>query len=166
MSTQAEFLVIGGGMGGVSVAYELAHHGRVCLLEREEHLAFHSTGRSAAMFLETYGNELVRALTRGSREFYARPPEGFTPEPLITRRGALFLADDVHVAALRRHFAEVRPLIGNVQWLEGAGIDRLVPCLAPGRFVAGLYEPEGADFDVHAVHQGTFADSGRRAAWW
>ncbi len=153
MAATFDFLVIGGGMAGVSAAYELARDGRVCLLEREEHLAFHSTGRSAAMLLETYGNGPVRALTRASRGFYAAPPDGFAPEPLMSPRGALFLADEARLPALRDHFEAVRPLV-SVEWMQGAALSRLVPCLVPDRWVAGLFEPGGADLDVHAIHQG------------
>ena len=97
MATTCDFLVVGGGMGGVSAGAELSRDGKVVVLEREAQLAVHSTGRSAAIFMETYGNRPVRALTRGSRPFYEAPPAGFTEEPLLSRRGALILADaDAH----------------------------------------------------------------------
>lgn len=41
--------------------------GRVVLLEREAQPGYHSTGRSAALYTETYGNAVIRALTVGSR---------------------------------------------------------------------------------------------------
>ena len=68
-------IVIGGGIAGVSLAYELQADRRVGLLEMETHLAFHTTGRSAATFLETYGGAQIRALTTGSREFFENPPD-------------------------------------------------------------------------------------------
>ena len=66
--TQAlDAIIIGGGIAGTSVAYFLSHHARVLVLEREPHAGMHSTGRSAALFSETYGPPQVRALTRASR---------------------------------------------------------------------------------------------------
>ncbi|MCT7013896.1 FAD-binding oxidoreductase, partial [Salmonella enterica subsp. enterica serovar Saintpaul] len=65
----ADIIVIGAGMAGASVAYFLAPHARVLVLEREEHVGMHSTGRSAALFSETYGSAQVRALTRAARRF-------------------------------------------------------------------------------------------------
>ena len=59
----ADYLVIGGGIAGASVAHWLAPHGRVILLERESQPGYHSTGRSAALFMESYGTPQVRALT-------------------------------------------------------------------------------------------------------
>jgi D-arginine dehydrogenase len=149
-----DYLVVGGGMAGVSAGYELARHGSVCVLEREDQLAFHSTGRSAAMLLETYGNAPVRALTRASRAFYDAPPEGFRDAPLTSPRGALFVAEEAHVAELRAHFEAVRALVPTVRWLEQDELARHVPCLAPARWRAGLLEPDAVDLDVHAIHQG------------
>ncbi|MDP6120738.1 MAG: FAD-dependent oxidoreductase, partial [Rhodospirillales bacterium] len=74
--TKCDFLVIGAGMAGASAAFELAGACRVIVLEREEAPGYHSTGRSAAMFLETYGNAIIRDLTVASRLFFADPPAG------------------------------------------------------------------------------------------
>ena len=154
MARSFDFLVVGGGMGGVSAGFELSRHGTVAVLEREEQLAVHSTGRSAAIFMETYGNGPVRALTSGSRGFYEAPPDGFAEEPLIARRGALFLAEAASLAELRQLHDSVRTLVPTVQWLGAGELGRLVPCLAPERWVAGLFEPGAVDLDVHGILQG------------
>src|ERR1035438_3907113 len=70
MSEHFDICVIGGGLAGLSAAAGLAALRRVVLVEREAHWAYHSTGRSAALFAESYGNTAVRALTRASRNFY------------------------------------------------------------------------------------------------
>ena len=90
--TTADYLVIGAGIAGASVAYWLAPHGRVVLLERESQPGYHSTGRSAALFMESYGPVQVRALTMASRSFLANPPAGFAEHPLLTPRGAMMVA--------------------------------------------------------------------------
>jgi D-arginine dehydrogenase len=154
MAERFDFLIIGGGIAGVSAGYELARDGRVCVLEREEHLAFHATGRSAAIFMETYGNAPVRALTSASRAFYAAPPDGFAEEPLTSPRGALFFADEAQLAQLRTHFDAVRAIVPSVEWVPGDALRQHVPCLAPGRWSAGLLEPGAVDLDVHGIHQG------------
>ena len=76
MSESTDFLIIGGGIAAASVGYWLAPHGRVTLLEREPQPGYHSTGRSAALFMESYGTPQVRALTMASRAFLQSPPEG------------------------------------------------------------------------------------------
>src|SRR5690349_15609027 len=79
----------GAGIAGASVAYFLSEHATVLVLERESQPGLHSTGRSAALFSETYGSAQIRALTRASRPFLERPPRGFAEHALLAPRGAL-----------------------------------------------------------------------------
>ncbi|MBL8331796.1 MAG: FAD-dependent oxidoreductase, partial [Rubrivivax sp.] len=57
--TGFDLIVLGAGMAGASIAAELASHRRLLLLETEDQPGRHTTGRSAAMFLESYGNATV-----------------------------------------------------------------------------------------------------------
>ena len=68
-------------MAGASVAYWLAPHGRVVVLEREDQPGYHTTGRSAALYMATYGTPNIQALTRASRAFYDAPPPEFGADP-------------------------------------------------------------------------------------
>src|SRR4051794_28009967 len=88
----ADFLIIGAGIAGASAACELSRHGRVVVLEREDQAGYHSTGRSAALFTEAYGNATIRALSRASRPFFTAPPAGFAAAPLLAPRGVLTVA--------------------------------------------------------------------------
>ena len=87
-----DFAIIGAGMAGASVAWQLAGQASVLLLERESQPGYHTTGRSAALFLETYGTPQIRALTRASRAFLDQPPPGFADSPLLSPRGVLYIA--------------------------------------------------------------------------
>ena len=87
MTEQADFIIIGAGIAGASVGYWLSPHGRVIVLERETQPGYHSTGRSAALFMESYGTRQVRALTMASRAFLQAPPAGFCEHQLLSARG-------------------------------------------------------------------------------
>ena len=50
-----DFIIVGGGIAGASAGYELAAHARVLVLERESQPGYHTTGRSAALFVQTHG---------------------------------------------------------------------------------------------------------------
>jgi D-arginine dehydrogenase len=81
-----DFAVIGAGMAGASVAWRLAGAGAsVLVLEARAAARYHATGRSAAMFMESYGTGQIRALTRASRAFYSAPPEGFASTRCCSR---------------------------------------------------------------------------------
>ena len=69
-----DFLILGAGIAGASTGFFLAPHGRCVMLERESQPGYHSTGRSAAQFIATYGTPQVRALTRASEPFFQHPP--------------------------------------------------------------------------------------------
>ncbi len=100
-----DVLIIGAGIAAASLGYFLAPHARVTLLEREAQPGYHSTGRSAALFLASYGTEQVRALTRASRAFLDQPPPGFADVQILSPRGALFAATPEQADLLDEHCA-------------------------------------------------------------
>ena len=150
----ADVLIVGVGMAGASAAYFLAPHCRVVLLEREAQPGYHATGRSAALYSETYGNATVRAITTASRPFYFNPPPGFADYPLVTPRGALTVGTAADQDHLRTVWHDLRALVPNVQWWTQADILQRVPVLRPEAAHCGVFEPDAMDMDVHAILQG------------
>lgn len=150
----ADFLILGGGIAGASIGFFLAPHGRTVLLERESQPGYHSTGRSAALFLESYGTPQVRALTRASRAFFDAPPAGFTETPLLSPRGCLLVAAPGQEDELEAHWDLLRSMTPHARRLTPAEALELVPVLRPGRVIGAVLEPEASDMDVHAIHQG------------
>ena len=67
-------IVIGAGIAGASTAAHLAADRRVALVEAEDAAGYHSTGRSAAIWILNYGPPDVRVLTGLSRAFFEHPP--------------------------------------------------------------------------------------------
>ena len=151
---EADIAVIGAGIAGVSLAYFASNGARVLLLEREAQPAMHSTGRSAAMFMESYGTPQVRALTRASRPFLSQPPAGFADVPLITPRGALTVARADQLDALREFHATLRSEGCPAAWLDMRQAVGLVEVLRPEAAVQAVLDPTAMDLDVHALHQG------------
>lgn len=152
-SVRADVIVLGAGIAGASVAYELAATHRVLLLEREPQPGMHSTGRSAAIFSEIYGNATVRALSRASRRFLFEPPQGFAEAPLVRPRATLFVAPPDQVAALNAMRDDADVAAGT----EPISVDdaiRRVPILRRERIAAALFEPGASDIDVNGLHQG------------
>jgi D-arginine dehydrogenase len=156
-----DFLIIGSGMAGAGLAHELAGAGAsVLLLEREEAHGYHTTGRSAALYIETYGNAVIRGLTRASRAAFEAPPEGFT-KPLLTPRGVLHIARADQLPALRALAAEQGEAvvaIGREPTLQ------MFPRLRADYVAAGLYEVAAMDIDVDALHQGFLRSARARGA--
>jgi D-arginine dehydrogenase len=146
-----DVLVVGGGMAGVSIGAELAADRRVLVLDMESTLAYHTTGRSAAMFLESYGGPAIRALTTASRAYLENPPGG---ERLLTPLPMLFVALPGRGAAITSVYQDVRPLVSDVVLLDAEEAVALQPALRPGGVELALMEPNAMEIDVHALHQG------------
>lgn len=152
-TAQFDVLVVGGGIAGVSVGAALAQTRRVAVLERERLPGYHATGRSAALFCETYGSPQIRALSRGSRAFLAAPPAGFTETALLLPRGLLYVAHEDQLERLCR-FAEEPDLRDKRPLLDTDAARALSPLLRPEHAVAALHDPDASDIEVHALHQG------------
>ncbi|MCG2593072.1 FAD-binding oxidoreductase [Ramlibacter sp. XY19] len=149
-----DVIVVGAGIAGASLAWRLAATRKVLVLEREAQPGYHSTGRSAAMFMESYGPPGVRALTRASRSFYEQPPLGFTDVPLLAPRGVLYLATHEQADRMQALHAELAPGCAGLVKLDAAQALQRVPCLRPEVVHGALYDPAGEDIDVDALHQG------------
>lgn len=153
MTDSFDIVVIGAGIAGASVAAELARTRRVAVLEREQFPGYHSTGRSAALFSEIYGNSVVRALSRASREFFYASPAGFSETPLVRPRGALYIARADQTRHLEQFAAnpDVAPAVRRVPREEALNA---CPILRPDYVHTAVLEADAADVDVDALHQG------------
>jgi D-arginine dehydrogenase len=154
--------IVGAGIAGASLAWHLAPRVRVLLLEREAQPGSHSTGRSAAMFMESYGSPQGRALTRASRAFYERPPAGFTDVPLLTPRGVLYVARDGQQQVLDRLESDLQAAGTAVHRIDARDALAQVPILRQPGLLGAVVEPQAMDIDVHALLQGYLR--GARAA--
>ena len=149
-----DFIVIGAGIAGASAGFELAARGRVVLLERESQPGYHSTGRSAAQYIQSYGNATIRALTVGAGPFFSDPPKGFAERPLLSPRGVLYVGRPDQLAELDSFVAEAGQLVADLRRLDAAAARALVPVLRAEALGGAVLEPDAMDIDVHALHQG------------
>jgi D-arginine dehydrogenase len=152
--TQADFIIIGGGIAGASTGYWLSRHGRVIVLERESHPAYHSTGRSAALYTAAYGTAQVRALTLASRDFFDAPPEGFCEHPLLTPRGEMTVDFTGDPDELNRQYLSAKASVPEMQLLSADEACTRLPILRRDKVHGALYDPSASDIDTDALHQG------------
>jgi D-arginine dehydrogenase len=143
-----DYVVIGGGIAGVSAAAHLAPHGSVTVLEMERTLAFHTTGRSAAMYVANYGGHGSRPLGVASKAFLETPPEGAADSPLLSPRGLLWVADRDRSRLLEEKAAGPGSTV-----ISASEVLRLVPGMRSDWVAGGLYEPQALDIDVAGLHQ-------------
>jgi D-arginine dehydrogenase len=153
VGTEFDYLVLGAGMAGASVAAGLAGRGRVAVLEAEGQPGYHTTGRSAALFSEIYGNATVRALSRASRPFLFDPPAIFTPVPLVRPRATLYFAGPGQAPLLAK-LREQPDVAAAIHPLTAGEVLKKVPIFRRDWLTGGALESGSADIDVDALHQG------------
>ena len=149
-----DFLIVGGGIAGASVGYFLAPQARCVMLERESQPGYHSTGRSAAQFIASYGPAQVRALSKASEPFFQAPPPGFSEAPLLTARGLLTVAGPDEMEHLDEAWVTLQQTSPRGTRFSAEEALAMVPALRPEKVSAAIYEPDSFDMDVHAIHQG------------
>lgn len=145
-----DFLIIGGGIAGVSAAARLAPLGRVVLLEAEPHLAYHASGRSAALFEESYGKPATIALNRASRAYHEEAG-------VLSPRGLMVVALED-----QRPAAEADALAMGLRPVPPGEARRLVPVLDPARLAYAAHSDAAQDIDTDRLVQG-FARTARAA---
>ncbi len=149
-----DVLIIGAGIAGAAAGFALAPRARVILLEREDQPGYHSTGRSAAMFIEAYGNIAIRRLVRASGRFLRQPPPGFADHPILTPRGVLFVAPEQQRPSLDALLVQMSDLGDRLRAIEVEEAVRLVPILNRDFVSAAALQRDAEDIDVHALHGG------------
>lgn len=153
MSAEArtfDVVILGGGIAGAALAAHLSPGARVAVVEREAALGLHTTGRSAAMYIPSYGSTTIRGLTVASRDFFVAPPSGFG-SPLLSPRSVMHIADE----ARRDRLEAVSAREGGFLRLDReAARTAAPPILRPQAVSAALIESDCGDLDVSRLHQG------------
>jgi D-arginine dehydrogenase len=147
----ADFLIIGGGVAGLSAGARLARHGRVVVLEAEDALGYHSSGRSATFSHYGIGNHVVRVLTAQSRGFFLETEDG----ALARKSTALYVATDDMRPALDDMATMMAAFTDSGRMAdEGEMLDLFPPLRTGGAaIVAGLVYPDGLRLDSDAMLQ-------------
>ncbi|PWG03286.1 NAD(P)/FAD-dependent oxidoreductase [Sphingosinicella humi] len=148
---KADIAIIGAGMAGASLAAEVGGRASVLLLEAEARPGYHSTGRSAAFWSETYGGPKVQPLTSASGRFLAAPPPSFSERPFLSPRRALHLADAKGRPALDALCAEFSGGAVALERLDRARLETMIPGLRAG-WDEGVLEGSCTDIDVGGLH--------------
>lgn len=144
--------IVGGGIAGVSSGAHLAEAGlSVVLLEAEATLAHHTTGRSAAQYLENYGNDTVRRLTLASRSYMEHPGE-FADDSFLGSRPLLKVGRSARIAELQADVEHAKELVPSTTFVDGDEARRILPILR-NDIEGALYEPMSMDIDVAGLHQ-------------
>ena len=146
-----DVVVIGAGVAGLAAGYFLSEQAKVVVLEQEEQPAYHSTGRSAALYIEGYENPVVAGLTAQSGDFFRTQHEG--ARPLLHDRGGLAIAVEGQERALLKYLSIWQPFCPNLKPLTAAECRLICPILDNKKLIGGAYDPDWKSIDTHELIQ-------------
>lgn len=138
-----DFLVIGGGITGISAAARLSVLGTVTLIEAEVGLGYHASGRSAAMFEETYGSPSTQALNRASRDFLQTANGG-----VLSPRGLMLIGSQATADAFAHDLSAM-----DMDRISQQDALNMVPILNPDVVTEFGYHAGAFDIDTDLLIQ-------------
>lgn len=141
----ADVLIIGGGVAGLTLGARLAASAKVLVLEAEAALGHHASGRSAALYEPTYGAGAVRHLTLASGAWYQ-------DSGLLSPRGVMVLGRE----AERDRFAAETATSG-MQPIHIDDAFARVPVLRPGVVTMAAGHDSAFDIDTDRLLQDSAA---------
>ncbi|WP_108810749.1 FAD-dependent oxidoreductase [Sphingorhabdus sp. Alg231-15] len=161
--SQYDVAIIGAGIAGASIASEIADQCSVIILEAEDQPGYHSTGRSAAFWTESYGGPLVQPLTTASFDFLNAPDAAFSETSFLKKRCAINIGRSDQKHLLDRFVNEFADSgVTMVPW-NTDDIMQAVPDIKPG-WTQAVFEPDCCDIDVAALHMAYLRDAKRKGA--
>jgi len=140
--SKTDIVIVGGGIAGISAGARLAPHARVTVLEGEDAIGYHASGRSAALYEASYGLPSTMALARGSGDFYLRETDYLSPRGLMLAGAA---GEETDFA---RELAEM-----EMQQLSPDEAQAMLPILNPERAPLIGYSSEAWDIDTDRLLQ-------------
>jgi D-arginine dehydrogenase len=142
-----DIVIIGSGIAGISVGALLSKKRSVCIIEKEREISYHSTGRSFAFFIESYGNEIIRNLTRISKEFFY---ENFNK--YLSKKGVLYLGNK-NQTKIVKNFFNLHKNSTNLEFLDKSKTLYKVDCLKEEYVNSSVLDVNACQIDVNNLYE-------------
>lgn len=147
-----DVVVIGSGMAGISLASELSQDRSVCVVEKEKLVSYHSTGRSMAFYVESYGNETVRKLVTASKNFFNSFEDPQSKRKLLSKRGVLHIGNKAQTQNINNLYNNLCKVNSNFDLLNKSQTLNLLPCLNDEYVESSVYDYEASEIDINLMY--------------
>ncbi len=152
MTETADVLIIGGGVMGASIAYQLAmqHAGRIVLLERQA-LGNGTTGRSGAIVRQHYSNEFTVRMAKASLAVFQHFDDLVGGDCGFITTGMLVMVDEQGAEALRANVAMQQDQGVNTKLINAEEISQVAAEYNGEGVALACYEPDTGVADPMAT---------------
>lgn len=148
-SNQFDVIIIGGGIAGVGAAAMLAKQASVIVLEAESQCGYHATGRSAAIFIPSYGGPEICRLNAISEPYLSAANDFSNGQAFLSERGMLSIANAEENDAMTSYLQEK----AEAEEISVSEAIKMVPILNPDTTLRAAIEHSGRDIDTDLLLQ-------------
>ena len=147
---KAQYLIVGGGLEGLAIAWSLARRGEtdILVVERDS-LCSGMTGKSSAVVRCHYGVASLAAMAWYGVHVFECATELFGDDMGFRQCGYVVGVGDADVDALKANIAMQQELGVEVDFLGHDAVAELWPGVATDDFAAFAYEPRGGRGDAY-----------------
>ncbi len=142
-----DILIIGSGIAGISLGSLLSKHRKVLIVEKEKEISYHSTGRSFAFFIESYGNKQIIELTKISKEFFKNYDNLF-----LRKKGVMFIGNNKQKKIIQNFYDEHKTKI-NLDYLDKKKTLDKASCLKEKYINSSVLDINACEIDVNALYE-------------
>jgi sarcosine oxidase subunit beta len=165
MSDKAKVVILGGGISGCSIAYNLAKKGLtdVLVIDREQFIAAQATGKCAGGVRAQFSSDINCRMSLLSEQLFERLGEELDAYITFNQKGYLFLCTTEEELADQHgaHEVQVAAGVDTVEFLTADEIKRRWPVIRTDDLVGGAFNPRDGFVDPHEVTQGYMAAARR-----
>src|SRR5262245_16266182 len=162
MAVHCDILIVGGGVMGTSIAWQLAQRkaGKVMLLEKS-YLGAGSSGKSGAIIRQHYSNRLTAAMAQQSLRVFEKFAEIVGGPPVFTRAGLVIVINEKDRAGLDANLAMQRELGIDVRIVSNQVLADIDPNARLAENEIAAYEAEAGYVEAVQV-VASYAEAARR----
>lgn len=151
MATSTDIIVVGGGINGASIAYNLSKEGLKVALIEKDFIAAGPTGRSSAIIRQHYSNEVTARMALRSLRIFQNFDDAVGGDPGFQQSGFLLAARPEDVEQLTANIALQQSVGINTRLVSPEEVKDLEPHISIEGIAAAAYELESGYADPAAT---------------
>jgi sarcosine oxidase subunit beta len=151
MATPVDVIVVGGGINGASIAFNLAKEGLKVTLIEKDFIAAGPTGRSSAIIRQHYSHDVTARMALRSLRIFQNFDVVVGGDPDFHQTGFLLAARPEDVEMLKANIALQQEVGINTRLVSPQEVQELEPHISVEGIAAAAYEPESGYADPAAT---------------
>ena len=142
-----DIIIIGSGIAGISLGSIISKERKVAIIEKEKQLSYHSTGRSFAFFIESYGNNAIIELTKISKKFFYDNFNLF-----LKKKGVMFIGNNKQKTIVEDFYNEHKHKVKLELFSKNETI-KLANCLNEDYVNNSVIDINASEIDVNNLYE-------------